>query len=273
MIRMKITIDPQLEDMLYLLRMAAKGNLPKTENAVKAAANLVQGKWIDFANGGSLIGVEKLKHPSGGYARSIKIKQTGIFEHEIYSEAKVADFIENGTPQIDMKDTHTKGPKSRISKKGVPYLIVPFRWGTPEAVGFRNVMPINVYSIVKKFKKMETLVSATVSNKKTPNNQNPSQMVGRAQYNKGYNRLSGKDFAGTIEEKTRMNGMVRSTDETGIDRSAGYFTFRVISAKSPKNSWIKPATPPRHVIQALMEETREEVNGLVGTALLGDFSK
>jgi hypothetical protein len=134
-------------------------------------------------------------------------------------------------------------------------------------------MPINVERIVSKFKKMETLVDAEVSYKKTPNNQNPSQMVGRAQYNKGYSRLRGKDFAGTIEEKTRMNGMVRSTDETGIDRSAGYFTFRVISAKSPKGSWIKPAMPPRHVTKALAEETQGYINELVGTAVLGDFSK
>jgi hypothetical protein len=185
--------------------------------------------------------------------------------------------IGNGTEQIDMKETHTKGPRSRVSKDGIPYLIVPFRWGTPKTVGFKNVMPINVYSIVKKFKKMKTLVSANVSNKKTPNNQNPSQMVGRAQYNKGYDRLSGMD--------SMMNGMVRSTDETGKDRSGGYFTFRIISAKKSKDwdrkphkkswedSWIKPATHPRHVTRALMETTREEVNELVSTALLGDFSK
>jgi hypothetical protein len=128
-------------------------------------------------------------------------------------------------------------------------------------------MPINVYSIVKKFEKMKTMVSADKADDKhkKPNNQNPSQMVGRAQYNKGYDRLSGMD--------SMMNGMVRSTDETGKDRSAGYFTFRIISAKSPKNSWIKPATPPRHVTQALMEETREGVNELVNTGLSRDFGK
>jgi hypothetical protein len=273
MVRIKIAENsPYLEELQYHLAKLGAGSLPGTAGAMAAGAKLIQSRWIDFANGGTLTGVtEPLKRPSGVYARSIKTRATGDFSHEIYSDAKIAEWIENGTDDLDMKTTHPYGPRSRVSKKGVPYLIIPFRWGTPKSVGFKNVMPVNVYGIVKKFKKMKTLVGADKSGIKTPNAQNPSRMVGRAQYNKGYNRLSGADFDGSIEQKTRMDGMVRSTDETGKNRSGGYFTFRIISANSPADSWKRKGMPPRHVTRALAEETRETIEEMVEGAVREDL--
>jgi len=277
MIKMNIAVNDQA---LYeiLTRLSPFGrNLPMTETAAKTAASYIRDAWRGYAMGGSLGGIEKLKNPNGGYARSIKINRRGPLSYEIISEAQIAEWLESGTPSFDMKKTHTKGPRSRISEEGYPYLIVPFQWGTPgkkgqKPVGFRSVMPINVYKIVSKFNKMTTLVDAKNSNKKTPNNQTPSQMVGRAQYNKGYDRLSGAEFAGTVEEKTRMDGMVRAEDSTGKDRAAGYFTFRVISAKSPPGSWINPGIRARPVTQAVANSTRKFVEESIGDALRGDLN-
>jgi hypothetical protein len=270
--------NPHLEELLNVLNSAGKNALPNTEKALKGAARLVRARWVDFANGGPLKGVEKLKRPSGGYARSIRAEQTGAFEHEIYSEAKVAEWIENGTEELDMKKTHPYGPRSRVAppvisrktgkvlREGSSYLIVPFRWGTPKSVGFKNIMPVHIYNRVKKMKKMKTLVSADTSSIKKPTAQTPSKMVGRAQYNTGdYDRFN------YVLGTTDFNGMVRSTDETGKNRSGGYFTFRVISSKSPARSWIKPAMPARHVTRAVMEETREDVNALVENGLMEDI--
>jgi len=275
MIRMKVTVDnAHLERLQYLLTKigAQSGNLPGAANAMKAGASIVRDTWKGFAMGAPLPGVtEPLKSPNRGYAQSIKTQQTGPFEHEIYSESEIAARIENGTPELDMKTTHPYGPRSRVSKDGVPYLIVPMRWGTPGTVGFKNVMPINVYSVVNKFRKMKTIVDANNSTFQTPNAQTPNKMVGRAQYNKGYSRLSGMDFEGTVEEKTRMGGMVRSTDSTGKNRSGGYFTFRIISARSPARSWIRPATPARNVTRAVAQETKEAIDTMVGAAIMGDL--
>ena len=42
-----------------------------------------------------------------------------------------------------------------------------------------------------------------------------------------------------------------------------YFTFRVISARSPKNSWINKGIPARHVTEGLknkyMKDVEEEI--------------
>ena len=144
MIRIKIAENnPHLEELQYLLASASKGFLPGTARAMEKAAGIIQKTWKGYAAGGSLPGVEKLKNPQGGYMRSICVDKRGPFNYEIYSEAKIAEWIENGTEELDMKTTHPFGPRSRVSKKGVPYLIIPFRWGTPGSkknprVGFGN---------------------------------------------------------------------------------------------------------------------------------------
>ena len=271
MIRMKIAENNSLlAELQYRLLKFGQGSMPATSDAMKAAADHIQEKWRGYANGGDLDGVERLNSPSWEYARSIKVNKLGLFQYEIYSELKLAKRIEDGIPDHDMKTTHPYGPKSRVSKKGVPYLIIPFSWGTPggknKPVGFKNIMPKSVYNTVKNLKKMRTLTDADNSSKKTPNAQNPSKMVGRAEYNSGYGRLKGSDFAGTIEQKTRMSGMVRL--DTGKSK---YFTFRIISAKSPASSWIRKGEPARPVTRALANYSQKFIETIVDVAIKEDL--
>jgi hypothetical protein len=280
---MKISINnSQLAELQHYLRVAVEDNFPMTGIALSLGAKQIQSVWQDYALGKKeLPGVPALKNPSGKYAQSIHTKPIGEFRHEIYSEAKIADWIENGTDKIDMKETHTKGPRSRRSKDGVPYVIIPFRWGTPGTkknprVGFgNNVLTAGVYRRLLKesFRASSVTVSPNKSDYKTPNAK--GEMVGRAQHQWG-SRLRGRDFAGTIEQKTRMNGMVRF--ENGYDnegniskRYGGYFTFRVISKNSPKDSWIKPATPARHVTRGVQEDTKKEITEMIDEALKADI--
>jgi hypothetical protein len=79
------------------------------------------------------------------------------------------------------------------------------------------------------------------------------------------------DVAGTVEDKSRMDGMVRTTDETGKDRTGGYLTFRVNSADSPAQSWIRKRVEPRHVVDALVELNRGSVNASVEAAVREDL--
>jgi hypothetical protein len=273
--------SPHLAAMQYHLAKFGQRSMPATEDAMKGVAEYIQEVWQGFAYGGDLDGVEKLKNPSWKYARSIRFHRLGPFQYEIFSESKIAQRIEEGTPEHDMKKTHPFGPRSRVSEKGIPYLIIPFRWGTPEGkngqrVGFKNIMPESVYSAVKKFKKMRTLVSAD-SGEKTPTMKGAYSDVstkktmypnsaGRASYNKGYGRLK----ANLAENKNQV-GMVRSTDDTGKDRAGGYFTFRIISAKSPASSWIRPAESPRKVRKAVVDHSRSFIEATVSAAIAEDL--
>jgi hypothetical protein len=226
--------------------------------------------------------------PSGKYAQSIRTKKLGPFAYEIFSAAKTAERIENGTEELDMKETHTKGPRSRMSKTtGYPYVIIPFRWGTPpkkgeQRVGFgKNIMTAGAYKqlLAKSFKASRVKESPNTSSYQTPNAH--GQMVGRARYQWG-SRLRGSDFAGKIEEKTRMKGMVRF--ENGLDenrniggkRYGGYFTFRIISANPEsdswkQNKWIRPATPGVPVTKIVAEKTHGDIEKMIDSAIMGDL--
>ena len=297
MVRIKIAENsPYLEELQFrLARMGTDAAMPETAGAVAEAAKIIQDTWRQFALGKKdLAGVAPLKNGNAKYAQSIKTRPTGRFSHEIYSEADIADWIENGTKRIDMKKTHTKGPRSRVSKKGVPYVIIPFRWGTPEngngkRVGFgNNVITAGAYygELVKKtFKASSVKTSPNDSNYRTPNAR--GELVGRGRYRWG-DRLKKADIPdGTEDQKDNMTGMVRF--ENGYKkgeitkRYGGYFTFRVISAEKPRDwdkrphkkpwaeSWIKPATPARHVTRAVAEATRKDIDGMVESAIMKDL--
>ena len=272
------TSNPLLEELQFHLAKLGMGSMPRTAGAMASGAEIIRARWVDFAKGGPLKGVtEKLKRPSGGYARSIRVHKNGPFDYEIYSEAKVAELIENGTDDLDMKTTHPYGPRSRVSKEGFPYLIVPFRWGTPKTIGFKNIIPEAVYNMIKNKKQFQqSRVSVGADNADaahtTPNAQTPSKMVGRAQYKWG-TRLNG---IGYVDHRRNIEGMVSMEGqvEGGKKRASGYFTFRVISAKqlvTKPYSWIKPATPARHVTRAVTEETRDVVKAMVETAIREDL--
>jgi hypothetical protein len=224
-----------------------------------------------------------MKPANGGYAQSIHAVPKGKFDYEIVSESKLAERIEYGTKEIDMKKTHTKGPRSRIVKsgpnKGKSYLIVPFRWGTPPKkgetrVGFKNVMPNAIYNMMlnkkNKFQISRETVSADNADEKhkTPNAR--GEMVGRAQYAWG-DRVSAQDVSKRTaggKEDHYMDNMVRmdGKNKNGETISSGYFTFRIIPSWGTKG-WIKPAVKARPVTKAVADVAREGVNNLIQNAV------
>jgi hypothetical protein len=131
------------------------------------------------------------------------------------------------------------------------------------------------YQISKKsFGASNVTVSPVNSDYQTPNAK--GDMVGRGKYQWG-KRLQGRDFKGTVQQKIRMNGMVRF--ENGFDKNGeigkrygGYFTFRIISANSPANSWIKPAEPAYHVTRGVQEYTEDEIILMAEEGFKEDFS-
>ena len=277
MLNMKIAADnAALAELQYHLAKLGQGSMPSTAGAMSAGASLVRDTWKGFAMGGTLPGIaQPLKNPNGGYARSIRTEKIGQFEHDIYSEAAIAGMIESGTKALDMKTTHPFGPRSRMSKEGFPYLIIPFRWGTPEGkdgkrVGFKNIMTSGIYSRVKNKRKFrQTKVLKTTHNE--PNYS--GQQVSRADYNGADGKGGwGDSLDLDIGDDANAAGMSSMVGQDG--KAAGYFTFRVISAKqliTRPYSWIKPAMPARPVTRAVADVTRPTIDAMVETAIMEDL--
>jgi hypothetical protein len=211
-----------------------------------------------------------LKHPRGGYAESIKRDSKGPYEKEVYSEAQVAEWIENGTEEIDMKKTHTRGPKSRIVKngpnKGKAYLIVPFQWGTTSSA--RNIVPAAIRRLMTSANFKASKITGI---KDTPEPNYNGDLIDRYSYDWGA-RINGANIKGNAQQKTRIDGLVRfERGEYYNKRYGGYLTFRVIPSWGARG-WIKPATPARNVTRHLSNLMQERVSNRVENAIMEDLA-
>jgi hypothetical protein len=282
MIRLSITLNNDALAQLTALmqHVASAGTLPGTESAMQLAAYAVAEKWKDYAGGGSLPGVKPLKVPTSAYARSIHVEYKGPFDYEIVSNVPQAAYLEYGTKAIDFKKTHPYGPRSRMGKNG-PYLIVPFRWGTPGTklnprVGFRRVMPQAVYKIAKNF-------AMTHVNEQTKFSPNAfGQLVERYTYTWG-ERLSPKQaqMAGMV----RTEGFAQQRNGSMRPISSGYFTFRILSVAKPLNwdkrphrksweeSWKKPEQAPRPITRTVARVVEPTVNAIVADGIQQDIER
>jgi hypothetical protein len=270
MIKIDITVDSEFLKQLAE-RMPSiwdKNRAPETALAFEMSKEEIRKEWAGWANGGELDGIEKIKHPSANLAASIKTKDFAPFNAEIYSESPHAERIQKGTPRLDMKTTHPYGPKSRMSKEGIPYLIVPFRWGTPNAKGgarahFVNFIPVPLFN---KIKKMETSKRLAKHDKK-------GNIIGgethlEANYAGENIERSNYTWGGRHKDEGKMNGMVRMSGK------GGYFTFRVISAAqlvTRPYSWIRKEIAPIDVIGALERTTRPKIERMIEKGVKADL--
>jgi hypothetical protein len=271
MIKITITVKSDLLRQLVEKMPGAglnKDRAPATVAAFKNAKDTIRGYWAGWAMGGKLDGINNIKSPSPNLAASIKTKDLAPFNAEIYSESPHAERIQKGTPRLDMKTTHPYGPKSRVSKEGIPYLIVPFRWGTPNdkagaRAHFANFIPVPMFNVIKK---METSKRLAKYDKKK------NIIGGQTHFEANYtgDAIERSDYAwgGRHTDEGNMNGMVRMSGK------GGYFTFRVISAAqlvTRPYSWIRKAVEPVDVIGALERTARPTIERLIEEGMKADL--
>ncbi len=269
------TIEYDKAELKKLTDNFAKGMttaaLPNTDAAFQRAAQMVRQMWIGFLQGSvQLPGVETPDKVTSAMVKSIKTQDKTSpdeFFHTIYSDNRQLEELNKGRKEVeyDMKKTHPYGKKSRVSKKGIPYLIIPFRWGTPNGKGtkrahFNNFIPQGAYETNVKGLAMSSV--------------NDLKKYFEANF-KGENiQRQGYDWArnGRLKEQDawddRSVGMVRMKDVTG----STYFTFRIVSAKSPANSWIyhRDAKQGTNYMEALANAALPKVDKIIEEGIRAD---
>ena len=272
-------IEYDVAELKNLTEKFAKGMttaaLPNTDAAVRNAAQKVRQMWIGYLQGSvQLPGVDTPDKVTSAMVRSIRTEDKtneDEFRHSITSDNRQLEQLNNGSKAVeyDMKQTHPYGKKSRVTKtgknKGVPYLIIPFRWGTPNQKGtkrahFNNFIPQKNYETSVKALEL----SAINDLKKYFENNFKGESVERHGYNWAKNGRLTEDQAWD----DRSVGMVRMKDVRG----SSYFTFRIVSAKSPADSWIykKKAVNATNYMQALENAARPEVEKIIEQGLKAD---
>ena len=268
------TIEYDLSELKNLSEKFAKtienapaAALPNTAAAFAQAAKYVHNMWTGYLRGEQpLNGIDYMSGVTSAMVRSIKSRYNGDLDYTIYSDNMQLEQKTRGTKEVtfDMKEKYPYGKKSRVSKKGIPYLIIPFRWGTPNGKGtkrahsnFNNVIPQASYNTAVKGLK----VSSVNELKKYFESNFKGEVIERQGYNWAKN--------GRLTEENawddRSVGMVKMKDVTG----STYFTFRIISAKSPANSWIyhRPAKPSVDMMGALERTVKPTIDKIISEGI------
>ena len=266
MIKLKVELEDNVLELLAgSLNLFTGRNgeaiMPSTARAFNLSSAFVQQTWRNWALGGALQGVRDIVKPSANLASSIRIERTNPFDHTIFTNSPYMRRIESGRREFDMKEKYPYGIKSRKSKNNIPYLIIPFRWGTPNNEGgarahFANSIPLEAYKILqaKTFKASKRTGRTHIE----PNAKGES--IRRSEYVWGDRYESDP---GSYE-----NGMVKMGSTAG---KSTYFTFRIISAKSPKDSWIQKEIPANHVVEAVKNTTEEQIKEWINESLREDL--
>ena len=227
---------------------------PVVTQAVAAVAEHGAYLWKDAVMKARLWSVEKQR-----YTDSISWKMTGSFSAEIWADYILAGEIETGRPAKDLKKYLQTSQRTRISKKGVKYLVIPFRHNSPENDALAAQMPKAIYLQAKKLSPssvtgMGTRISAT------------GATVPQASYNWGSRLLAGLAPKMKPEHKTDIYaGMVRMNTSAGKSKSSSYLTFRVMSETS--TGWIVPAKPGLFLAQHVSEAIQPLLNDSIGNAI------
>ena len=265
MIKVDVELDDNLLSVLRSQLSAFSGNnggkvAPGTKTAFDMASKLIQKSWQNWANGGSIEGISDIKNPNPRLASSIHIKRNNDFDVSIETDSRYMERIQSGVASFDMKEKYPYGRKSRVSKKGIPYLIIPFRWGTPNSQGgsrahFGNTIPLEVYKIMKSRNFKKSVQQTQTHIEKNFKGEN----IERHEYDWG-ERINDEDMG-------NANGMVKMQSNP----KSTYFTFRVISANSLPSSWIRKEIPAIDVVGAVERTTRKDVEDILQAGLEQDL--
>lgn len=263
MIRAEVTLDNTLLLRIQtFLKQNGADALPNTKAAFTDAARAIQEAWQNWAMGGKIEGAQNIKNPSTSIAQSIKVRHSGAMDVSIETDSLQMQQIQTGRRQYDLKDTHPYGNKSRMSKEGIPYLIIPFEWMTENDKGghrahatVANTIPAEVYALLKSKAFKPMLTTGEVHLEKNYKGED----IPRANYEAGYSQLEAKG--------TNMNGMVKANG-TG---HTSYTTFRIISAKSPASKWIVPPIPANDVAGALAKQEAANAEAIIEAGFKDDL--
>lgn len=253
----KLGID--LSGLFASQASVAEALYPLVSQAVRAVAEEGAFRWKQSVQHASLWEVEKQR-----YIESIQWKMVGPMEAEITTDYDQAGPIETGRPSRDLKKMLSTSQKTRRTKSGKRYLVIPFRHNSSGNTAHTRAMPSNVYNRAKKLAPSKLLPPGTIM---------PAQrlsasghLVAQHSYDWGGRLPAGLVPKLKSSHKTDIYaGMYRFDTSTPKSKSSAYLTFRVMVEGSA--GWIVPAKPGLYLAKKVSEELQPLLEDSVGQAV------
>jgi hypothetical protein len=249
---------PALQTIITGLHVDAFTSYAETSQVVAQAA---LDSYRGYLLGQPLPNGASIQHPSGTLAKGAVLAEKGFLDYFLENPISYAESVEKGVRQRDMKEMLPTSKKTRKSKDGTLYLIIPFRHGTPGTTGL-NAMPPRIHAMAMELSRSKVTGSHMEKS-------GTGYMVSRSNYKWG-SKLSVAQIqssGGSFKEQNRFQGMYKFRNA----RHTSYVTFRVMSQKSA--GWVIPARPGIWAAKTAVQVAMEDGKGLLAQALLEDIMR
>lgn len=190
---------------------------------------------------------KELKSSRNEYLRGIfieRVNPTEIIFGLSNRESSLPLSIEEGHEPWDEKPFLLGSLKAKRTKDGKPFLTVPFRHATPQAIAeagiFSSIMPQDVYQLAKNS-------PMPLKRSQLPESQ---QIPGvRKEIN-----IPGLKVPEYIHKAAKYEGLVRVEASSSENENRGqYMTFRRVSDKSDPNSWFNGGIIAKRLMDRALE--------------------
>lgn len=209
---------------------------------VKEVTNRFAEAWINEAN-------MSLKSARQEYISNINVVDEGRARGAVVLTGWLPNAVESGVNEFDIKEGLLSGPNAKTGQNGARYNTVPFSFGTPSALpeNFSNIMPKEVYQVVKSKPFERTLKGGGVSTDPLKDSEIPVQF--RAPKKK---QVKLGDLTGEYTHKSSIFQGIRKQRDP-VTKQNRYTSFRRVSDNSDPLSWIHPGIEARGLAERTLD--------------------
>lgn len=256
------TMEVDLSQFLLESQKLTQNIKNRVSQVVVAVAEQAVYQWQDKVLKARLWQGEKTP-----YFASISWQMVGELAADVISSYPLAEEIESGRPTRDLKMMIATSKKTRVTKKGIKYLIIPFRHNVPTPSGqgaLAPQMPSDIYKLAKQL--MPSRVLPLGSKKPATRLSASGFAVPQQSYQWG-----GRLPAGLAPKKSPQHvtdiyaGMVKMNTSAGKGKSSAYMTFRTMKENS--SGWIVPAKPGLYIARGVTDNLEPIFKDMVRVAV------
>jgi len=231
-----VSFKLKLQDMGHNVDTLEEGVVESFKEAVHGLARAAQAEWIRLAQA-------RLHTSRDAYVQGLRQAESfgksnigGQPEYEVQLVGRMANNFEFGMSSFDMKSSRPGwlgGSKAKISKEGFRYAVIPFRHSTgnsPRLQYTGKAVEQNLKQELKKTVKAYGLDRML----KSATGQVIEGAAGRVPSNAPVHPF--------------LQGLTRYQKKNKGKGSSMLMTFRVMSEKSPEDSWIHPGLDGAHLL-------------------------
>lgn len=265
---MIVPIEINTSDILSQFNIAEKDLDNMLDNIAKSLAVAYVSKLETQAN-------NELHSTRQRYLQNIKLIDSGRLQGIVlldYSKDPMVKMIEEGASPFDLKPAILNGPKSKVSKKGVRYNTIPFRWATPNAIGesgvFSGKMPSAVYEEIKKKPTVVAMSGGGSRSQGLALKEIPSQF----QAVKSRKEITDSTGKVLFKEYQHQNSIYQGISKTrdSVTGQSRYFSWRRVSENSNPDAFIHPGITAHRLLDKAMSNFNidEEVGVQIDNELI-----